>query len=91
VPGRSEIAAAFGSGLRLICPGDAEWPAGLGAVGEAVPLALWARGSGDLAEACAQAVAITGSRACSAFGSQAAEALASALSGRMWTVVSGGT
>jgi hypothetical protein len=83
VPGRAEIAAAFGSGLLLICPGDAEWPAELDAFGEGASLALWARGSGDLAEACARAVAITGTRACRAFGSQAAETLASALSPAM--------
>lgn len=90
VPGRADLAAAFHSGLRLICPGDSEWPAGLAALGEATPLALWARGSGDLAEACFQSVAITGTRACTAFGSQAAQTLAAAVSGRGWAVVSGG-
>jgi DNA processing protein len=90
VPGRADLAAVFHSGMRLICPGDSEWPAGLAALGEAAPLALWARGSGDLAEACARSVAITGTRACTAFGSQAAETLAEAVSGRGWAVVSGG-
>jgi DNA processing protein len=60
VPGRAEIAAAFHCGLRLICPGDAEWSAGLDALGETAPLALWARGSGDLAGECAQSVAVPG-------------------------------
>lgn len=90
VPGRADLAAAFHSGLRLICPGDSEWPARLDVLGEAGPLALWARGSGDLAEACVQPVAITGTRVCTAFGGQAAEMLASAVSGRGWTVISGG-
>jgi DNA processing protein len=90
VPGRADLAAVFHSGLRLICPGDSEWPAGLAALGEAAPLALWARGSADLAEACARSVAITGTRACTAFGSQAAQALAAAVSGRGWAVISGG-
>jgi DNA processing protein len=90
VPGRAEIAAVFRSGMRLVCPGDSEWPAGLDALGETAPVALWARGSGDLAEACARAVAVTGTRASTPFGNQAAQTLASAVSGRMWTVVSGG-
>jgi DNA processing protein len=86
-------------GGRLVCPGDAEWPAELDALDQlpggradaepGSPLALWVRGTGDLATVLRRAVAIVGSRAATAYGEHLASELAFALAERGWTVVSG--
>lgn len=85
-------------GVRMICPGEPEWPAALTAlrrwrarsdtvVGE--PFALWLRGAGDLAELAGSAVAVVGCRAASDYGAHAASELGYGLAERGWTVVSG--
>ncbi len=84
------------AGMRLVCPGDAEWPAGLAALdrpgpaGElGAPLALWLRGPLSLAAAAGQAVGIVGSRAASSYGLHVAGELGFQLAERGWAVVSG--
>jgi hypothetical protein len=32
-------------GMRVLIPGDAEWPAGIDALGDRAPVALWAKGN----------------------------------------------
>ncbi|NUK26908.1 DNA-processing protein DprA [Streptomyces lunaelactis] len=59
----------------FVIPGDAEWPAALDALGDACPLGLWVRGSGDLADLSAHAVAVTGRRNSSASGTATAAQL----------------
>jgi len=54
-----------------------------------VPLALWARGPGRLADLCARSVALVGSRAATAYGLEAAGDIAYSLASRGVTVVSG--
>jgi DNA processing protein len=92
----ADLAAADAAGIRLICPEHPEWPADVLSVFEvadaadlAGPLALWVRGPGRLAELCARAVAIVGSRAATRYGTQVAGELAGGVAGRGWTVVSG--
>jgi DNA processing protein len=50
LPDDEGIADACRDGIRLICPGDAEWPGVLDQLGQARPYALWLRGNADLAE-----------------------------------------
>ncbi|WP_322761327.1 DNA-processing protein DprA, partial [Frankia sp. Cr2] len=86
-------------GGRLLCPGDLEWPSALGVLRDVPgadahtepgePLALWVHGAGDLNQLCERAVAVVGSRAATAYGTTVTSDLASGLSDRGWTVVSG--
>ncbi|MCL2581200.1 MAG: DNA-processing protein DprA [Streptosporangiales bacterium] len=76
-------------GIRLVCPGDAEWPARLDDLGAARPYALWLRGRADLRFSCLRSMSIVGSRAASAYGSYMACELAAGVAGQGWTVVSG--
>lgn len=76
-------------GLRLIAPATPEWPAQLEDLGAVQPIALWARGEGDLGELCRRAVSVVGARACTAYGEHVAGGLGAVLADRGWTVVSG--
>lgn len=80
-------AAAFGA--RCVIPGDAQWPSQLDDLQEAAPLLLWVRGV-EVRTALLRSVAIVGARACSRYGREQAELLATDLALRGWTVVSGG-
>ena len=88
VPADAGLADAQRKGIRLICPGDPEWPPQLDDLGTHHPYALWARGN-DLRAPCEQAVAVVGSRAASAYGTHVATDLAAGLAGSGWTVISG--
>ena len=77
-------------GIRLVCPGDSEWPTQLDTLGVARPYALWLRGEADLRYCCLQSVSIVGARASSAYGEHVGTEMAAALAERSWTVVSGG-
>jgi len=74
----SDLAALERLGGRLVCPGDAEWPAGLDAL-EFRPLALWARGPVELGACAASSVAVVGARAATAYGVHVAGELSAAL------------
>ncbi len=89
-PAAARIAAWGEQGLRLICPGDHEWPTQLAALGDASPVALWLRGNADLRFACLRSVSIVGSRAATAYGSHVSTEMAAAMAERGWAVVSGG-
>jgi len=90
LPGPDEISDHAKAGIRLVCPGDPEWPSRLEDLGDKTPYALWLRGNGDLRHSCLRSVAIVGSRAATAYGSYMAAELASALAATGWAVVSGG-
>ena len=77
-------------GIRLVCPGDPEWPGQLDVLGDACPWGLWVWGSGDLRYACLRSVSIVGTRAATAYGSYVCTEMAVALAERGWTVISGG-
>jgi DNA processing protein len=62
LPAREEVLAFRESGIRLITPGDPEWPGQLADLGEDQPYALWLRGNADLRFSCLRSVAIVGSR-----------------------------
>jgi DNA processing protein len=89
-PPAEEVADLCRSGIRLVCPGDPEWPAQLGDLGDAQPYALWLRGCADLRFSCLRSVAIVGSRAATAYGSYVASEFAASVAARGWAVISGG-
>jgi DNA processing protein len=89
-PVEQDLVAFCKSGIRLICPGDPEWPARLADLGDQQPYALWLRGTADLRFSCLRSVAIVGSRAATAYGSYVAAELAASAAARGWTIVSGG-
>lgn len=96
----ADLAAAASVGARIVIPGDQEWPAetlhamtvatAMGVQGMAPPLAMWARGGGDLPGLTDRAVAIVGARAATSYGIEQAAQLGFDLAERGWTVISGG-
>ena len=72
--------AAYRAGERTQRPGGELIP----------PLALWARGSGDLSNAAVRAVAIVGSRSASTYGEHVTAELAFGLARQNVVIVSGG-
>lgn len=92
---QDDLAAADRCGARLVCPGDEEWPAERltwepDGLLDAPPLALWVRGPARLAAVVERSVAVVGARAATPYGVHVATELASGLSARGATVVSGG-
>ncbi|KHK97508.1 DNA-binding protein [Microbacterium mangrovi] len=89
-PGNALRVAAARS-IRLVMPGDADWPAPLDDLGHHRPVCLWVRGdSRRLGGDGNPAVAIVGARAATGYGEHVAGELAADLAGRGLTVVSGG-
>jgi hypothetical protein len=78
------------AGLRIVCPGEPEWPTQLDDLGDARPVAIWLQGTANLRFACLHSVSVVGSRAATAYGSHVATELSAELSGLGWTVISGG-
>jgi DNA processing protein len=76
-------------GIRLLCPGDPEWPGALYDLGDNCPYALWVRGDLNLRACTARSVAIVGSRAATSYGAHVAGQLAAGLADQGWTIVSG--
>ena len=85
----ASLRAAATLDVRLTVPGDPGWPPALAELGDHGPAALWLRGAGAL-PAPPEAVAVVGARAATSYGEQVAADLASGLSDRGLTVVSGG-
>ena len=90
IPSSARLAAWNRGGLRLVCPGEPEWPTQLDNLGDARPVVLWLRGTGDLRYACLNSVSVVGARAATAYGSHVCTEMAAALAERGYTVVSGG-
>ncbi|QKW09461.1 DNA-protecting protein DprA [Streptomyces sp. NA04227] len=85
-----DLGTARALGIRLVCPGDSEWPAQLDDLGDTRPVALWVRGLPSLRMWALKSVALVGARACTEYGAHMAAALASGLTERGWVVISGG-
>lgn len=92
----SDLSAGAAAGVRLLTPEHPDWPAGplaalagCGVDDLAPPVALWVRGPAGLAAACAQAVAVVGARAATAYGLHVSGELGVGLADRGHTVVSG--
>lgn len=87
---RADLAAYERLGVRLVCPGEPEWPTQLDDLGDGRPYVLWVRGRADLRYSCLRSVAVVGARAASAYGAHVAGEMAAVLAERGWTVISGG-
>jgi len=81
-PAEPDLAAWRQAGIRLVCPGDPEWPSQLEVLGDARPWGLWVRGSGDLRYACLRSVSVVGTRAATAYGSHVCTEMAATLAER---------
>jgi DNA processing protein len=90
LPSPEQVLAFGESGIRIVCPGDPEWPGQLADLGDDQPYALWLRGNADLRFSCLRSVAIVGSRAATAYGSYVAAEFAASVAARGLAVVSGG-
>jgi DNA processing protein len=90
VPTAARLAAWERGGLRLLCPGEPEWPTQLDDLGDARPVVLWLRGTADLRYACLRSLSVVGSRAATAYGTHVGTELAAGLAERGYTVISGG-
>jgi DNA processing protein len=90
LPPAPALAAWERAGMRLVCPGDPEWPSQLDVLGDARPVILWLRGSADLRFACLRSVSVVGARAATGYGQHVATELAATVAERGWAVVSGG-
>ncbi len=90
MPAGTALDAWHRAGIRLVCPGDPEWPGQLDVLGDARPWGLWVRGNADLRFACLRSVAVVGTRSASAYGAHVCAELALTLAEQGWTVISGG-
>lgn len=89
-PAEPLLDAWRGEGIRLVCPGEPEWPSQLDFLGEARPWGLWVRGSGDLRYVSLRSVSVVGTRAATAYGAHVCTEMAVSLAENGWTVISGG-
>ena len=78
------------NGIRLVIPGDTEWPGQLDVLGDARPWGLWVRGHVDLRFACLRSVSVVGTRSATGYGAHVCGELAITLAEAGWTIVSGG-
>ncbi|KAA9111635.1 DNA-protecting protein DprA [Microbacterium rhizomatis] len=76
-------------GIRLLQPGDRDWPSQLGDLGAHAPLGLWVRGDPAALGRLQPSVALVGARAATAYGEHVASQFASDLAARGIGVVSG--
>jgi DNA processing protein len=90
VPTTARLAAWQQSGLRVVVPGDPEWPTQLDDLGDGRPLLLWLRGTADLRLTCVSSVSMVGSRAATGYGNHVAIEMAAALADHGVATVSGG-
>jgi DNA processing protein len=86
----ADLARVRAVGGRLLVPGDLEWPSQLADLGDAVPWALWVRGTVDLRLTALRSVAVVGARAATDYGTHVASVLGAELASHGWAVVSGG-
>jgi DNA processing protein len=84
------LSAWHHEGIRLVIPGDPEWPSQLDVLGAAQPWALWVRGEADVRYACLRSVSVVGTRAATAYGAHVCAEIAGELAAGGWTIVSGG-
>lgn len=89
----NDLERAERAGARLVTRDDPGWPtalADLHTIGAHPPIALWARGPGQLNLLTERTVAVVGARASTRYGQKVATQLATGLARQDWTVLSGG-
>ncbi|MEI5526174.1 DNA-processing protein DprA [Streptomyces brasiliscabiei] len=85
-----DLRRAREAGVRLLVPGDGEWPGQLDDLGDGRPVGLWVRGTANVRMWALRSVAVVGARACTEYGAHMAASLGAGLAERGWVVVSGG-
>ena len=83
------VRVARRTGMRIVVPGDEDWPAGLDDLGAHAPHALWVRGPGLRELDGAAGVSVIGARAATAYGERVAVDICAELAARGLIVVSG--
>lgn len=81
---------AHAAGVRIVVPGDADWPSQLDDLGPQRPWALWVRGAGLASVATRRSVAVVGARSCTGYGERTAAEFAAQIAEAGHPVVSGG-
>lgn len=76
-------------GVRLLVPGEPEWPAGVDDLRLHAPLALWARGRVEALGALERSFALVGARAATGYGEHITMETSAALCERGFAIVSG--
>ncbi|GAA1377915.1 DNA-processing protein DprA [Luteococcus sanguinis] len=78
-------------GLRILIPGDPDWPVALDQLGDRAPAVIWAKGNTDLLRAPAPAaISMVGARAATRYGQDAATEIAAELAEQRIPIISGG-
>ena len=87
----TQMATFERQGLRVLIPGEKDWPVAINDLGARTPYALWTRGeTALLARPLADRITLTGARASTAYGDHMAIELASDLARSGRVVVAGG-
>lgn len=87
---RRETELAVRLGVDFIYPGTPEWPTQLSDLGARSPLMLRSRGQLRLRSIAVRGIGIVGARACTRYGQEITEELASRLASNDWVIISGG-
>lgn len=78
-------------GMRVLIPGDADWPASVNALGDHAPVALWAKGDTSLLTGPVwDRLTVTGARASTGYGEHITTDLVQSAVSDARTVLSGG-
>jgi DNA processing protein len=83
------LAAAARQHVRLLVPGDPDWPPGLGDLGAFSPIALWALAPDGPIPSLERSIALVGARAATTYGERIAMDAAAGLADRGFVIVSG--
>ena len=83
---RAAIDLAARARVRLIVPGDPEWPTAVDDLGDHAPLCLWVRGDPQALIEARSSVALVGARAATGYGEHVAMEFGAELAGRGVTV-----
>ncbi len=87
---RGPVRTAVRRALRLVLPGDSEWPSRLDDLGPHAPAALWVRGDPRALTEGFSAVSLVGARAATGYGEHVTRELAAELAATGTLIVSGG-
>ena len=77
-------------GVRIVLPGEREWPGQLDDLGPNRPLALWCWGEANLRLHALDSVAMVGARACTRYGEMVTREWSAVLAGDRTSIISGG-
>lgn len=88
---RRSLAETERHGMRVLIPGDADWPASVNALGDHAPVALWAKGDTSLLTGPVwDRLTVTGARASTGYGEHITADLVQSATADARTVLSGG-